>query len=163
MEYFGQKEHGIFWTKPCSRGAILRASPPLLPCGPHPVNWKQFSKSCKELHSVFKIAVSIGGRSFVQGGFLLVLPRNVKHPMHPTGQCTWKITQNFTIDFCRVTSCTLYCTIVHCTMRFRKKEGQKCSTLNSSFFHEFSSKNYEILHKVVFTHQEYEDYFLGKN
>ena len=45
---------------------------------------------------------------------------------------------------------------------FSKKEGQKCSTLNSSFLHEFSSKNYEILHKVVFTHQEYEDYFFGK-
>ena len=30
------------------------------------------------------------------------------------------------------------------------------------FRHGFSSKNPEILHKAVFTPQEYEDYFFGK-
>ena len=42
------------------------------------------------------------------------------------------------------------------------RRGPKMFNFELLFLHGFSSKNREIFHKAVLTHQEYEDYFLGK-
>ena len=39
------------------------------------------------------------------------------------------------------------------------KKGPKIFNVELLFLHAFSSKNHEILHKAILTHQKYEDHF----